>query len=195
MTGFAARDREREIRAPRRPDLSAPAVRLAREKELDEIAALFEPGLSQYRGVAADWFLDGYLADLAEVRDRFGIAETYVALDGGRIVGSVAFFRDVVLEGWSTLPAGWSGFRALVVDPAVRGRGVGRLLVERCIERTSEVGAPTLGIHTVGLLEEAIRLYIRLGFVRCPEFDLRVGDVIASDLADDMVGLAFRYDL
>lgn len=195
MAGSAAPDREREIRAPLRPDLPPPSIRLAEKSELDEIAALFEPGLAAYRGTPGDWIVDPYLADLLKVHDRFEIAETYVALDGLRIAGSVAFYRDVALEGWSNLPARWSGFRALVVDPAARGRGIGRLLIERCIERTSEVGAPSLGIHTVALLADAVRLYERLGFVRCQEFDLRAADVFGGPADDPMLGLAFRYDV
>lgn len=195
MAGSAARDRDDEIRAYPRPDLTRPAIRIAREGELAEIAALFAPGLEPYRGTPDDWMLDNYLADLVKVRERFGIAETYVATHADRIVGSVAFYRDVALEGWSNLPAGWSGFRALVVHPEARGRGVGRLLVERCIERTREIGTPTLGIHTIALLADAMRLYERLGFVRCPEFDLRAKDVFGAPPGKDMHGPAFRYDV
>lgn len=197
MDGFGASEqRGSGVRLHARP---APrslgvVIRSAREDELDRVASLFEPALEVYRGTPDDWALDNYLADLVNVRDRFGLAETYVASDGGEIVGSVAFYRDVALEGWSNLPAGWTGFRALVVHPAARGRGVGRSLVERCLERSRELGAATLGIHTVALLRDAIRLYERLGFVRCPEFDLRVRDVFGAPADKDMHGPAFRYD-
>jgi GNAT superfamily N-acetyltransferase len=178
-----------------RPDPTELAVRLATNGELDAIAALFAPGLAPYRGGAGDWILDAYLVDLLDVRGRFEVAETFVAVRSETIVGSVAFYADVVLEGWSNLPAGWAGFRALVVDPHVRGAGVGRGLVERCVERAHELGRPTLGIHTIALLRDAVRLYERIGFTRCPEFDLRVADVFESDAADELTGLAFRYDL
>jgi GNAT superfamily N-acetyltransferase len=197
MDGFGASEqRPSGVRVHARPGPRplAVAIRSAREDELDRVAALFEPGLEAYRGTPDDWALDNYLADLVNVRERFGLAETYVAAQGGELVGSVAFYRDVALEGWSTLPAGWTGFRALVVHPAARGRGVGRFLVERCLERSRELGAPTLGIHTVALLRDAIRLYERLGFVRCPEFDLRVKDVFGAPPEKDLHGLAFRYD-
>ena len=178
------------------PASGSVAIRLAGEDELDAIADLFGPGLRGYRGRGADWIVDAYLAELLDVRGRFGVAETYVALVDERIVGSVAFYRDVVLEGWSNLPPGWAGFRALVVHPDARGRGVGRLLVERCLVRARAVGAPTLGIHTIDLLDDAVRLYERLGFVRCPEFDMPAAQVFPSHDADDgLVGLAFRHDL
>jgi ribosomal protein S18 acetylase RimI-like enzyme len=77
----------------------------------------------------------------------------------------------------------------------MRGAGIGKALVRRCIERTRDVGAETLGIHTISLLTDAVRLYERLGFVRCPEFDLRAVDIFPSENADEMVGLAFRLDI
>ena len=183
------------IRTPRRPDPAAFSIRLAVKAELDDIAALFAPALEPYRGAGSDSILDAYLADLLDVQSRFKTAETYVAVQDEMIVGSVAFYPDVVLEGWSNLPAGWAGFRSLAVDPHVRGVGIGRGLVERCLERAREVGAPTLGIHTVALLVDAVRLYERLRFSRCPEFDLRAADVFPAEGADDVTGLAFRYDL
>jgi len=195
MDGSAASDREGGIRVRLpRPD-PAVALRAATEHDLDSIAALFAPALEQYRGSAGDWLLDAYLAELLDVGGRFEVAETYVAVIAGRIVGSIVFYRDVALEGWSTLPRGWSGFRALVVHPDARGVGVGRLLVEHCLLRAREVGAPVLGIHTVSLLEDAVRLYGRLGFVRCPEYDLRAADVFSEHESGDMVALAFRFDL
>jgi GNAT superfamily N-acetyltransferase len=199
MDGFAASEQRQEgIRERSRPDPASRSlvIRLVREDELVVIADLFGPGLQGYRGRGADWIVNAYLAELLDVRSRFDVAETYVALVDERVVGSVAFYPDVVLEGWSNLPSGWAGFRALVVHPDARGRGVGRLLVERCLVRARAVGAAALGIHTIDLLDDAVRLYERLGFVRCPEFDMPAAQVFPSHDADDgLVGLAFRHGL
>jgi len=194
MAGFAAHEERVAVGAPERPDLDA-SIRPARNSELDEIADLFAPALAPYRGGVQDWILDAYLADLVDVRPRFEEAEVLVADHDGRIVGTIAFYPDVRLEGWSNLPAGWAGFRALAVAPRRRGTGIGQALVRRCIQRTREIGAETLGIHTISLLTDAVSLYQRLGFVRCPEFDLRAADVFPSDNADETVGLAFRRDV
>jgi GNAT superfamily N-acetyltransferase len=180
---------------PRHPDPAPFSLRPAVEGELDDIAALFPAALEPYRGAGCDWILDLYLADLVDIGSRFEAAENFVAVREGRIIGSVAFYPDVVLEGWSNLPAGWAGFRALVVHPCARGAGIGRALVERCLERGRQTGGPTLGIHTIALLSDAVRLYERLGFSRCPEFDLRAADVFEAAGTGDMRVLAFRYDL
>ena len=194
MAGFAAHEQRVAVGAAERPDLAA-SIRPARNSELDEIAGLFAPALAPYRGGVQDWILDAYLADLVDVRPRFEEAEVLVAEHDECIVGTIAFYPDVRLEGWSNLPAGWAGFRALAVAPRTRGTGIGQALVRRCIQRTREIGAETLGIHTISLLTDAVRLYQRLGFVRCPEFDMRAADVFTSDNADDMVGLALRRDV
>ena len=194
MAGFAAHEQRVAVGAAERPDLAA-SIRPARNSELDEIAGLFAPALGPYRGGVQDWILDAYLAELVDVRPRFEEAEVLVAEHDQRIVGTIAFYPDVRLEGWSNLPAGWAGFRALAVAPRRRGTGIGQALVRRCIQRTREIGAETLGIHTISLLTDAVRLYQRLGFVRCPEFDMRAADVFTSDNADDMVGLALRRDV
>ena len=112
MAGFAAHDHGVRGRALTRPAPIA-ELRPAGRDELGAVAGLFAPALAGYRGKGADWILDAYLADLLDVRGRFDVAETYVARLDRRVVGSVAFYRDVVLEGWSNLPAGWAGFRAL----------------------------------------------------------------------------------
>jgi GNAT superfamily N-acetyltransferase len=199
MDGFVASDRPDHgvrVRWHRDPVLGCAAIRLAREGDLDAIASLFAPSLARYCGNGADWLLDAYLADLLDVRSRLDVAETYVVEEGGVLVGSVAFYADVVQEGWSSFPPGWAGFRALAVHPRARGGGVGRRLVERCLARARALGAPTLGIHTIEVLDDAVRLYLGLGFVRCPEFDLRAADIFPSGtLEDDLVVLAFRHDL
>jgi GNAT superfamily N-acetyltransferase len=199
MDGFAAsEERQDGIRVPSRPDPGSRrlTLRLAREDELVTIGALFGSALEGYRGTAADPVLSAYLRDLVQgVRERWEVSETYVALVEGRVVGSVAFYQDVALEGWSNLPAGWAGFRALVVDPAARGVGVGRALVEQCLARGRDVGAAVLGIHSADYLSHAVELYDRMGFVRCPEFDLAAKVVFPTDSGADVTAIAFRYDL
>jgi predicted N-acetyltransferase YhbS len=129
------------------------------------------------------------------VHPRFAEAEVLVAERDGRIVGTIAFYPDVRLEAWTTLPTGWAGFRALAVHPRARCAGIGQALVRHCIERTCDIGAETLGLHTISLLMDAVRLYERLGFFRCPEFDLPAADIFPSERADEITALAFRLDV
>ena len=52
-----------------------------------------------------------------------------------------------------------------------------------------------LGIHTADLLSHAVQLYDRMGFVRCPAFDLSARVAFPVDGDADVTAIAFRYDL
>ena len=56
----------------------------------------------------------------------------------------------------------------MAVAPAARGRGFGDLLMERAVGFATEVGAHRLIILSNTVLEPAIRLYQKHGFVRVP---------------------------
>jgi GNAT superfamily N-acetyltransferase len=52
----------------------------------------------------------------------------------------------------------------VILDEKVRGRGMGRALVERCIEVALERGAEVVELQSNRRREVANRLYPRLGF-------------------------------
>jgi GNAT superfamily N-acetyltransferase len=170
-------------------------IRTASERDFDPTAEVLSAAVDAFRGSVADWILDAYVADLIDVRGRATGAELYVAISHGRLVGTVSFYPDVALEGFN-LPAGWSGFRALGVHPDARGHGIGRQLVELCIERARACGASTIGIHTGEFMTAAIAIYERLGFRRLPEYDMPIAQMFPADeRADGSVAIAFRLDL
>lgn len=91
-----------------------------------------------------------YLEDPDPDREAAWVAE----LDGRR-VGSVYCVRrsDEVAQ-----------LRLLFVDSEARGHGVGRLLVERCIDFARERGYERMMLSTVSPLESARRIYEAAGF-------------------------------
>ena len=52
----------------------------------------------------------------------------------------------------------------LAVEPAMQGRGLGRLMVARAMDRARELGLPGVGLETRVELEENHRFYLGLGF-------------------------------
>ena len=62
-------------------------------------------------------------------------------------------------------------FRMLAVNPAARGRGVGRALVEHCLRRSRELGYAGIRMSSMDRMTSAHRVYERLGFVRAPQDD------------------------
>jgi GNAT superfamily N-acetyltransferase len=76
---------------------------------------------------------------------------------------------------------GVAALRALIVDPDARRRGIGRLLVERCVEFASEAGYERVELWTTSDLVGARRLYDAAGFSVVLEYsEERFGTTITS---------------
>ncbi|WP_142024365.1 GNAT family N-acetyltransferase [Blastococcus colisei] len=113
----------------------------------------------------------GYAAELADVAGRARKAELLVLRgEGDRVVGSVA----LVLQGdfgEVTESDDDAGVRMLVVDPSAQGRGLGKMLMTECLERSRAAGKRRMVLSTGSRMTAAQRLYERLGFTRVPERD------------------------
>jgi ribosomal protein S18 acetylase RimI-like enzyme len=131
--------------------------------------AIAELTVGVYRG--EQLASERYVAALGDVAGRAELSTLLVARAAdGQVVGSVALvlageFGEVLESGDE------AGFRMLVVDPSVRGRGVGELLVRACLERARAAGKRRAVISTDPRMTSAHRLYERLGFTRLPERD------------------------
>jgi GNAT superfamily N-acetyltransferase len=82
-----------------------------------------------------------------------------LAVDGERAVGCCALLA---------LGAGEFEVAKMAVTPALQGRGVGRLLLERTVAMARAMGARRLYLETNHALEPAIRLYRAVGFAEVP---------------------------
>jgi GNAT superfamily N-acetyltransferase len=93
------------------------------------------------------------LGDPEKIIDEGGFV--FFAFVGNKVVGTCAL-----------LNSGDNSFELvkMAVDEAYRGAGVGRLLLERSIERCRENDASELKLETNTVLESAVRLYRKLGF-------------------------------
>src|SRR5205085_7773915 len=87
-----------------------------------------------------------------------------VAEDDGHVAG----YTYAGVEGWDYMslrgPAGV--LHDIVVDPAHRGRGVGRMLLEATLAALAVRGAPRVVLSTAEQNEAAQRLFTRAGFRR-----------------------------
>lgn len=143
------------------------SVRAARDAELDQAGD----------AVRAAYQADGhgvgdYLDVIADARTRARDAEIAVAVDPlGRITGSVTLVGAG--SAWAELAQapGDTEIRMLGVRPEDRGRGIGRALMEWCIEHARELGARRLLLATQPTMTAAHRVYDQLGFTRRPELD------------------------
>jgi len=88
----------------------------------------------------------------AGVRDRIWIAE-----NGDRLVGCIA----IVESSQSDAQLRW-----FLIDPAARGRGLGRRLLTEAVEFCKTRGYHQVFLWTVNVLEQAARVYLAAGFAR-----------------------------
>ncbi|GAA1026584.1 GNAT family N-acetyltransferase [Virgisporangium ochraceum] len=117
--------------------------------------------------VAVDRATDGAADDGADGAAD-GAADR--ATGGDRVLGSVLYVEPG--SRYAELSrAGESEFRMLAVDPAAQGRGVGRTLVQACVDRAAAAGCTAVVICVRDFAMAAQKLYMSLGFARVPELD------------------------
>jgi GNAT superfamily N-acetyltransferase len=118
-------------------------------------------------------FWEGYRKNIVESLDEMGPAQHIVAEYARKIVGSVLLYPPAAsaygaeARESSAIPE----MRLLAVNPALRGHGIGTALTRECVQRAQRAGAPALGLHTTDMMQTAMQMYERMGFVRAPEFD------------------------
>jgi putative acetyltransferase len=83
----------------------------------------------------------------------------FMALDEGQPVGCVALIA---------MDDGGFEVAKMTVSETVRGTGLGRALMDRCIEAGREAGAPRLYLETNSSLAPARALYLAAGFKDLP---------------------------
>jgi ribosomal protein S18 acetylase RimI-like enzyme len=128
-----------------------------------------------------------YDETLRRADDRAAHSELLVAVDDdGTLLGTVSYVRAGSLYA-EVSRDGEAEFRMLAVDRAARGRGVGRLLAQACIDRARADGVAAVVISTATNMAPAHALYDSLGFVRLPERDWRPIPTVLL--------LAYRLDL
>lgn len=141
-------------------------IREARDEELDIVASLVVDAYSEFAARMAPDAWSSFAQDIANVRGRTIDAQVLVAERDGRIVGTVTRYPD-----WRGAQQDASAVRVLAVPPDERGSGVGRALMEQCIDWSREEGKDRLVLAVTPEMEDARDLYDKLGFERDPALD------------------------
>lgn len=143
------------------------------EKDKEQVTAVLLEGYSQYRESYGeeDWL--EYSNTIIKSLDNPNIEKTYVAKVDDKIVGSVQIFLSAQLAyDWEEqIIINAPIIRLLVVHPEARGHGIAQKLIEECLHFSKKQHAKQLFLHTTDLMENAIQLYEKLGFIRQPSKD------------------------
>ena len=98
-------------------------------------------------------------------------------------MGTVTYYSprgDAAADDWWWWPKDFAYLRALGVDPATRGGGVGRALTIACIERARAEGAAGIALNTLAIMDTATALYEGLGFRQTGDDMEWAGDKLLS---------------
>jgi ribosomal protein S18 acetylase RimI-like enzyme len=140
-----------------------------RDVRSEEHAEAGEVTADSYREFARegdpDWH--AYLERMADVGGRAALAVVLVAIEDGRIVGTVTLELDGRIDDdHGTLAPDEAHIRMLGVHPYARGRGIGPLLMAACEDRARTAGRTLITLNTAGRMEAAQRMYGSLGYER-----------------------------
>jgi GNAT superfamily N-acetyltransferase len=113
----------------------------------------------------------GYVDELADTMARATGAQIWVAVgDDDELLGSITWCP--VGSTWREIARDDEGeFRMLAVAAGSRRGGVGRALIQACLDEARGTGLAGVAISTMAEMSDAQRVYERLGFRRAPEDD------------------------
>lgn len=145
-------------------------VREATPEEHDEAGRVTAAAYREFvRPGDGDW--ERYLARIADVGGRAPRTTVLVAVEDGRLLGSLTLelegrVRDEDDEEFRPLAPGEAHIRMLGVDPAARGRGVARAMMDASERIALAAGKTVLTLNTTRRMGAARAMYERLGYER-----------------------------
>lgn len=156
-------------------------IRNAKPDEFERTGKLLVRVYSQLEGFPTPVEMPGYYYMLKNVGTLTENPETelLVAVSPfGEIGGAVVYIGDMKYYGSggsATQEKNASGFRLLGVNPATRGQGIGRLLIDECIRKAREKKQQQVIIHTTKSMQTAWKIYENMGFKRSTDLDFLQG--------------------
>ncbi|MDT7830741.1 GNAT family N-acetyltransferase [Flavobacteriaceae bacterium S356] len=151
--------------------------REANSTEFESLGALMVKVYSQLEGFPSEEEQPDYYQRLREVGvfTSYPKAKLFVAVsEKGVVDGGVVYFGDMRFYGAggeATINQNAAAFRLLAVNPEIRGKGLGKGLIDSCLEQAKKDGHRSMVIHSTKTMMVAWKMYERMGFRRFTEID------------------------
>ena len=158
-------------------------IRDATPNEFSEIGELMVNVYSQLEGFPTKNEQPDYykmLANIGSLTEKPKVKLLIAVSSSGKIGGGVVYFGDMKYYGsggTATLEKNASGFRLLAVDPAERGKSLGKLLTKACIQISKDEKQNQMIIHTTKAMQIAWEMYENMGFKRSKDLDFLQGEL------------------
>ena len=131
--------------------------------DADNLNRIAVSAFDQFQDHYSDW--PAMRAGLSKTSDLGVSGEVIIAELQGAFAGAVAYFGPNSQKA-AFFDQRWPIIRMLVVDPAFRGKGIGRALSNACIARARRDGSPIIALHTSPIMSVALPMYLKMGFVK-----------------------------
>lgn len=128
-------------------------------------------------------YTDKYAAEFRllnlEWLDKYGLTDSHdleilgdpkgVILDGGGFI-YLASLEGTIIGTAALIKEGIGHFELakMTVTPSFRGKGISKLLIEKCLDTAREAGAAKIILYSNSQLQTAISLYLQYGFQHVP---------------------------
>lgn len=149
------------------------SIQIAQPHHFPAIATL---NIEAYREYAAYLTADAW----ATMQTNLGAIETLaqhtiflITFRSGNLVGSVAYCPPG--NSRFPIPSDWASVLLLAVSPRYRKQGIGRSLLQACIQQACKDGSETIGLFTSEVMTGARQLYDSFGFCQDCEIPQRFG--------------------
>jgi putative acetyltransferase len=131
------------------------SIREATHADQDQVKTLVFGVLREFGLEPSPASTDADLSDIEGAYLNSGGMFEVIERSDGRILGSVGIYP---------MDEGLCELRKMYLAPEVRGRGLGKLLLERALSHARKAGFRAVMLETAGVLEGAINLYTSYGF-------------------------------
>ena len=138
-------------------------IRDYQNPDAEDLNRIAVSAFAQFSDQYQDW--PAMRAGLSRTSDLSASGEVIVAEFQNQLAGAVAYFGPRTKKA-AFFGQNWPVIRMLVVDPAFRGKRLGRALSAECIARAMRDGSPVIALHTSPIMDVALPMYLRMGFVK-----------------------------
>jgi ribosomal protein S18 acetylase RimI-like enzyme len=128
-----------------------------------EIVEFSQEHAEAFRTLNEAW-ISKYFTLEAKDREVLGDPQGKIIAKGGRIFMALEAGRPVGCVALLKMADGGYEVAKMTVAESLRGSGLGRLLMQRCIEAGAADGVPRLYLETNSSLAPALALYRAMGF-------------------------------
>ncbi len=134
------------------------SVRLIQPTDNAALAAIIRTALTEFgANKPGTVFYDESTDHLYDLFQQQG-SLYFVAHDGDTLLGGAGIYPT------AGLPNGTCELVKMYLSAAARGKGVGRMLIDRCLEQARQMGYTQCYLETMPELKKAVSVYEKFGF-------------------------------